>query len=82
MSARLFREPEDNWLQLTQPASGDDSLTTPFISPDLIDYLQVYFPDRLPPQDTTIRELDVLIGQQEVINHLLGLFHAQKEKNT
>lgn len=43
---------------------------TPAISPQLVEWLQGRFKNRLPASGTPLRDVDRLIGQQEVIDFL------------
>jgi hypothetical protein len=55
-------------------------LTPPKVDETLVEYLQQVFPNRLPPLNTDEKKFGALIGQQEVIEHLLALSETQKEE--
>lgn len=52
-------------------------MSSPAIPKDLLDYLQVVFPNKLPDNTVDPCDLGILIGQQRVIQHLQAQFKVQ-----
>ncbi len=50
---------------------------TPYITKDLIEYLQVSFKDKLPDASCTLEHLAFLQGQQAVVKLLMHQFRVQ-----
>lgn len=59
------------------------TIVCPPISRALLEYLAQIYPDKLPSNTLTIsdRELGAKVGQQQVIQHLQGMFRIQEEDN-
>lgn len=52
-------------------------INAPQIPRPLMDYLLSTFPDKLPKTVVSPDQLGILVGQQEVINHLKAIFTRQ-----
>lgn len=52
-------------------------MSQPFISKEILDYLQATFPNKLPLEPIPADALGVLIGQQKVVGHLAHLYRTQ-----
>lgn len=56
-----------------------DDLNTPYVSKELLDYLQRLFPDRLPELTDNDRSIWFNRGAAEVTRHLQRLYEQQQE---
>lgn len=53
----------------------------PFVSPELLKYLEETFPNRCPPFDTPIAKVRALAGEQRVLDHLRRLCRDQTARS-
>ena len=82
MSARLDRSrpATDNatvTTRITKPGAG--TLCIPLVPWDMIEYLRNQFPMKMS-RDYTARDLDAILGHQEVIQHLEALYAEQNPR--
>jgi hypothetical protein len=55
---------------------------TPYISPELIAYLDLLFPNELPDGTIeSVHEVNALVGQRRVVDHLKSLLETQENKD-
>jgi len=57
----------------------DDEVPPPFVSLDLVEWLESYYPDRLPSPYVDTAELGVLCGQVNAVKLLRQLYNNQSD---
>lgn len=50
---------------------------TPYVSPELVTYLNAIFPDRCPSEADTDAQIKLAIGSRKVVDHLAALAQRQ-----
>ena len=55
---------------------------TPYITPELLEYLERLYPDRSPRIDTPDRQVWFQSGQADLVRHLRSVFDQQNENIT
>lgn len=53
----------------------------PPVDPALIEWLEVKYPNRVPPLEASSRQVGALVGQQEVISHIRGILAKTVKDN-
>lgn len=58
-----------------------DTILTPPLSKEIVQWLSANFPDRLPPADTHPQEFAAKAGEQRVIRFVRAAFERQTAEN-
>ncbi len=53
----------------------------PFVSNDLLDYLDKVFPNKCPELDAKEREIWAAVGARSVVDHLRSILNTQIREN-
>ncbi len=59
--------------------NNDGDFIVPYVPPELVDFLEGVYPDRVPDISISDREFGAKYGQREVINYLKQLVQNQEE---
>lgn len=81
--ARLNRGPAEGGVSphTSLNRNADQKLAIPDITPDLLHYLDIIFPDRIDSAWVDMGDVREAIGSRKVVDHLRRLYQDQEQNN-